>query len=61
MKFKIGDVVILKSASPAMTIHEIGDFSPFGPNPGLKCVWFDNTKKMEGVFHPDTVELYNLE
>lgn len=57
MNFKIGDVVLLKSGGPAMTVHKIDDYSPTGPNPGLLCVWFDNNKKVEDVFHPATVEI----
>jgi uncharacterized protein YodC (DUF2158 family) len=59
-QFAIGDVVILRSGGPMMTIHNIGDYSPVGPNPGLLCVWFDNGKKEEDVFHPNAVELYDL-
>ena len=58
--FKIGDVVILKSGGPPMTVHNLGDYSPMGPNPGVMCVWFDNSKKVEDVFHPSTLELYEM-
>jgi len=57
---KIGDVVILKSGGPAMTVQNIGDYSPMGPKPGLSCVWFDGLKKIEDVFHINTVEHYDL-
>ena len=56
--FKIGEVVVLKSGGPLMTVHEIGDYSPMGPNPGLLCVWFDSIKKIQDVFHPETVVRY---
>lgn len=59
-QFKIGDVVILKSGGPPMTVHNIGDYSPLEPNPGLLCVWFDSAKKVEDAFHPDVVELYDI-
>lgn len=59
-QIQIGDVVILKSGGPPMTVHNIGDYSPTGPNPGLLCVWFDNAKKVEDVFDPRTVELYDV-
>lgn len=58
-QFKIGDVVILKSGGPSMTVHSIGDYSPMGPNPGLLCVWFDGSKKVEDIFHPSVVEIYD--
>ena len=60
-QLKIGDVVILKSGGPPMTVHNIGDYSPVGPNPGLLCVWFDSAKKMEDVFHPSTVEPFETD
>lgn len=58
MDFKIGDVVVLRSGGPLMTIHNIGDYSNAGFSPGLLCVWFDDKKKVEAVFHPDAVEAY---
>lgn len=58
---KIGDVVILKSGGPLMTVHDIGDYSGRGLNPGVLCVWFDNAKRIEDVFHPDSVERYEDE
>lgn len=58
-EFKIGDVVILKSGGPPMTVHAISDYSATrGFNPGLACVWFDGNKRVEDVFHPNTVELF---
>lgn len=59
-KFKIGDVIILKSGGPAMTVHNIGDFAATSPDIGLLCVWFDGAKRVEDVFHPDSVELYDV-
>jgi len=56
--FNVGDVVQLKSGGPLMTVHNIGDYSHTGPNPGLLCVWFDNVKKVEDVFDPRAVEHY---
>ncbi len=61
MKFKIGDVVALKSGGPSMTINNIGDYSPLGPNPGVSCIWFDSAKKLEDVFHPDALEYINYD
>jgi uncharacterized protein YodC (DUF2158 family) len=58
--FKIGDVVILKSGGPAMTVHSIGDYTATSPDTGLLCVWFDVAKRVEDVFHPDSVELYDV-
>ena len=57
---KIGDVVILKSGGPPMTVHNIGNYSARGLNPGVFCVWFDSAKKVDDVFHPDTLEPYEI-
>lgn len=35
MEFKVGDVVILKSGGPSMTVNSV-DIS------GVFCVWFDS-------------------
>lgn len=49
-KFKVGDIVRLKSGGPHMTLESFGDFTPGPPN-GVKCVWFDDKhNKMEDVF-----------
>jgi uncharacterized protein YodC (DUF2158 family) len=56
--FKVGDVVQLKSGGPLMTVHSIDNFSPTGPDPGLLCVWFADTKKVEAVFDPRAVQHY---
>lgn len=57
---QVGDVVVLKSGGPPMTIQNIGDYGPTGPALGALCVWFNNGKKEEDVFvipglarHPD--------
>ena len=60
MQHKIGDVVILKSGGPPMTVHNIGDYTMKGLSPGVLCVWFDGSKKVEDVFHPDAIEHYDL-
>ena len=56
----IGDVVILKSGGPPMTVHNIGDYPIQGLKLGVLCVWFDHAKKVEDVFHPDTLEPYEI-
>jgi uncharacterized protein YodC (DUF2158 family) len=46
-KFKKGDVVVLKSGSPLMTIQDFGDYSKSasGIANGAFCIWFDGPKK----------------
>jgi uncharacterized protein YodC (DUF2158 family) len=55
LNHQVGDVVVLKSGSPPMTIHDIDDYGPTGPNPGILCVWFLDGKREESVFHPATL------
>jgi uncharacterized protein YodC (DUF2158 family) len=58
--YQIGDVVQLKSGGPLMTVHAIGDYSSSAQlNPGYLCIWFDGAKRVEEVFNPDTLEIYN--
>lgn len=58
-QYKIGDVVVLKSGGPPMTVHNIGDYNATYPEIGLLCVWFDTSKKVEDVFHPNAVEIFD--
>lgn len=58
MEFKIGDVVMLKSGGPKMTIQNIGEFIGISHKEGLSCIWFEGSKKIADLFHPDSVELY---
>lgn len=56
---RIGDVVMLKSGGPLMTVHDVGDYTNHGLNPGVNCVWFDDKKRVSDVFHPDSIEKYD--
>jgi len=51
-KYKIGDIVRLKSGGPSMTVRgftsELEEL--------LECQWFAGDKLQFGVFHPDAVE-----
>lgn len=60
MEFKIGDVVILKSGGPSMTVQNIGAYTFIDHPKGLCCIWFEGTKKNEDTFHPDSLEPYKL-
>ncbi len=50
--FKKGDVVQLASGGPKMTVIDLGDYSGsgLGPVDGVKCQWFEKSKKFEDVF-----------
>ena len=55
-QFKEGDTVQLKSGGPVMTIKDIGNYGMMGSgHVQAKCVWFEKTRKIEGVF-----ELFTL-
>jgi uncharacterized protein YodC (DUF2158 family) len=49
--FKVGDVVVLKSGGPAMTVQEVID--PFGvkhQSESFRCQWFSGKKLESGIF-----------
>ena len=57
-QLKKGDVVILKSGGPLMTIEEIGSYSEeFGPSEGASCVWFQKTERCSAVFDLATLTI----
>jgi uncharacterized protein YodC (DUF2158 family) len=54
-EFKGGDVVMLKSGGPKMTVTEQGT-DGFG-KPTVRCVWFVGTKREDGAFPPDVLKI----
>lgn len=60
-KFKIGDVVLLKSGSPEMTISNIKKVkSMSGPSvfKGFyECKWFEGNNVCKDDFHQDALEI----
>jgi uncharacterized protein YodC (DUF2158 family) len=50
-EFEAGDVVMLKSGGPYMTVAAA---APSGE--GLACMWFDGPTLYKGHFHPSTVK-----
>lgn len=56
MELKVGDVVMLKSGGPQMTIVEIGKYN-YSDSVQAKCVWFERTKKTEEVFVLESLKL----
>jgi uncharacterized protein YodC (DUF2158 family) len=50
MSFKIGDVVYLKSGSPAMTVRETGNVDGQSL---VACTWFEGNKKFEGEYQEE--------
>ena len=57
MEFKIGDVVVLKSGGPKMTINKLGDYSlSGGPKNAAKCIWFTDNKLEDALFDLNALE-----
>ena len=55
-KFKVGDVVRLKSGGPEMTVH--GESQRY--DDACETIWFDEKKvKQYGDFKDDSIELDN--
>jgi uncharacterized protein YodC (DUF2158 family) len=49
MRFAIGDIVVLRSGGPRMTVKFIDDA-------GVHCIWFEASKSQTEIFHPSTLE-----
>jgi uncharacterized protein YodC (DUF2158 family) len=47
--FKVGDVVLLKSGGPKMTVSEIDEDSVF-------CRWFHNNRVQSACFAPEQLK-----
>ena len=45
---RVGDIVILKSGGPAMTIEAVDET-------GLTCYWFDGAERRTAFFPPETI------
>lgn len=61
-KFKAGDVVRLKSGGPKMTVDTVDTVDAEETIAGyVYCKWFYGTKKYEGEFSPDALELVDVE
>lgn len=53
-KFNKGDVVVLKSGGPTMTVNVVSTIG----GASYLCYWFDNQlHRHEGSFNEDTLEL----
>jgi uncharacterized protein YodC (DUF2158 family) len=49
MQFQIGDLVLLKSGGPLMTVTDF--------NEKIECSWFDGKKKQSGWFPAEALEI----
>jgi uncharacterized protein YodC (DUF2158 family) len=61
-ELKVGDVVVLKSGGPVMTVEEVGRTSASGrvDKTQVYCVWLDGSKKCSNQFHKDTLSLHKF-
>lgn len=58
-EIKAGDVVVLKSGGPKMTVSEVGSYGMTkGIEKGAKCTWFDKTTLKEEVFHLEAIKIF---
>jgi uncharacterized protein YodC (DUF2158 family) len=48
-KFKVGDIVQLKSGGPKMTVESTESYG----DKSIECAWFAGAKREHSVFHPD--------
>jgi uncharacterized protein YodC (DUF2158 family) len=53
-QFKPGDVVMLKSGGPKMTVESVGD--SFGGGVRVWVNWFEGSKKMSDSFEPNSLK-----
>ena len=61
-KFKVGDIVTLKSGSPKMTVTKIiiSEKTKM-PNGFIKCTWFVDTSLNNNDFKQDALELVTVQ
>jgi uncharacterized protein YodC (DUF2158 family) len=60
MDFKKGDVVVLKSGSPKMTIDNIANYGIAGSEKiQAECVWFEGSKKQSNRFALESLEKFD--
>ena len=50
-EFKAGDVVMVKSGGPQMTVAGVGQYGMV-KSTRVKCVWFEGAKREESLFEP---------
>jgi len=58
MNFKAGDIVVLKSGGPKMTIEKIVHKNEPNPEIVAHCIWFENEQVKGDAFSIDIISLY---
>lgn len=56
MSFEPGDVVLLKSGGPLMTVNKVA--KDMGGVEKVWCDWFEKTSLKHGTFSPASLEKY---
>lgn len=52
IEFKVGDIVVLKSGSPKMTVESVSATSTL-----IRATWFSGSKHNSETFNPGAIEL----
>ena len=55
-KFNKGDVVVLKSGGPKMTVDSYAWHGNYESKDIVICFWFDGKKKKQAQFNQDTLK-----
>ncbi len=55
-QFKVGNVVMLKSGGPKMTVEAVGIDDETG-KPVVVCSWFDGVTKVSETFAAESLQL----
>lgn len=54
-QFNAGNVVMLKSGGPKMTVETVAQ-EAFSGKTKVWCIWFEGAKQMTGNFDPETLK-----
>lgn len=57
-EIKKGDVVVLKSGGPKMTVSELGSWDMKGIEEGAKCSWFEGSTRHQDIFDIAELKMY---
>ena len=55
-RFKVGDLVRLKSGGPTMTVSQVPTDEGYGPGTTYSCIWFSGAKDNRATFRPEVLE-----
>ena len=55
-KFKKGDIVILQSGGPKMTVDSYAWHGNYESNDQVICVWFDGNNRKESKFNQESLK-----